>query len=250
MPPAALVGTRLARRATVRRGVSGGTRPRCRCSAPCTRCSRGGCRSPARSQRVEQDQRPARVDPRIVERAARHVTEPVPAHGVARRLGSATPPGRRSSRRPARRSSPRTDRRARCPSRPSRSPSTGRDSGSGTVRHRRGVVLEALDVADRPHQRLEDGLAVLGHRHAHRLRALRRAQRRDFDVDGRRTSRPRGSARRCSRVGRSASARPRRATRPKRRSRRSVPRSPSRATAAADSGRRRPRPQCPPRGRP
>ena len=86
------------------------------------------------------------VDPVRRDRSSKFVPEPVHA-------------ARRPPRRGARRSTAAT-------------PGSG---ASGIVGH---VVLEPADVADRPHHRVEDRLAVLRHRHADRLRPLRLAQRR------------------------------------------------------------------------
>ena len=87
-PPLALGRRRLRVQPRLVGPRRGGTRPRGRCSARCTalRGVQPARRGPA--ERVEQDQRPARVDPRIVERRAGHVAVPAGSNSGSRAGGS------------------------------------------------------------------------------------------------------------------------------------------------------------------
>ena len=151
-------------------------------------------RGPA--ERVDEDQRTARVDPEVVERRRRQESVPALERWDTRVCARATRRARATTR-SARRSSTRTGTSARCPRPARRSAVDGTDSGSNVAglsasscsRPSIGahVHTSASKIASRPcfiDTRIDSARLVS-------------AQRRDLDDRRRRSSRRRGSGRRC-----------------------------------------------------
>ena len=193
------------------------------------------------AERVEQDQRAAGVEPGVVERGSRHEAVPLAelrltagavlpvVDPAGRALVEVRPERERAASRPSRRAARRSTAatRAREPpasavtscSRPATSPT------DHTIASKIGRPCCVIET------RIDS-------------RALRLAQGRDLEVDGRVEV---GDAEEVADEGdrpvEPGRTRRPRAARSPRRSRRSVPRSPSRATSVRCSGRRRPRPR-------